>query len=73
MPHIMLKAHMIEVLVMAPAHNHILDATAFFVDAQLAVVPAHSKECGEPIMFWGHLPGILGIRVVFEALLSKHN
>ena len=38
------EAHVIEVLVMAPAHDHILDATAFFVDAQLAVVPGQSKE-----------------------------
>ena len=65
--------HVIEVLVMAPAHNHILNATAFFVDAQLAVVPAHSKEGGEAIMLWGHVPGILGIWVVFETLLVKHN
>ena len=69
----LIKAYVIEVLVVAPTHHHILNATAFFVDAQLAVVPAHSKEGGEAIMLWEHLPGILGIWVVFETLLAKHN
>ena len=31
---------------MAPAHDDILNAAAFFVDAQLAVVPVDSKLCG---------------------------
>ena len=30
---------------MAPAHDDILNAAAFFVDAQLAVVPVDSKLC----------------------------
>ena len=31
---------MVEVLVVAPAHDHILDAASLLVDAQLRVVPA---------------------------------
>ena len=35
-----LRAHVVEVLVVAPAHDHILDAASLLVDAQLRVVPA---------------------------------
>ena len=35
-----LRAHVVEVLVVAPAHDHILDAASLLVDAQLSVVPA---------------------------------
>ena len=49
----MQKAHVIEVFVVAPAHDHILNATAFFVDAQLAVVPAQSSDMENQLRFGG--------------------
>ena len=65
-----LRAHVVEVLVVAPAHDHILDAASLLVDAQLRVVPALAVLWLYKNMMLSP-PGVIGVRVVLETLLAK--
>ena len=66
------KAHVVEVLVVAPAHDHILDAASLLVDAQLRVVPVLAVLWLYKNMMLSP-PGVVGVWVVLETLLAKDN
>ena len=61
--------HLVEVLVMPPAHGDVLQTTASLVDTQLAVVPDQDVA----LLYLHPPPDILHVGIGLETFLTKHN